>query len=91
MGRGKIILFSPHFPNPILPHSSLMLFPLLMLALIMGCATPAQKQAKRDWRTICGYTPIAAGYHYSQEELAAMNRVGGWAVSVEDINRRCGN
>jgi hypothetical protein len=70
--------------------STLTLAPLLFASLALsGCATLAISQSARDWRVLCSHAPIGAGYQYSQEEKLAMNRVGGWALSVEEVNLRC--
>lgn len=68
-------------PSPIVS-----LLSLLSLGLLSGCATTPDGRA---WATICAATPVTIGHTYSQAEVRAMNQVGGWALTVEEVNARC--
>ena len=61
----------------------------LGLLLLIGCATPQQRQTRHDWHTLCINAPFVAGMEISYAEQRAMTRLKVWGLSVEEINARC--
>ena len=62
---------------------------VLIALMLLGCATPQERQAQQDWRIICANAPHTAGQEIDRAEQRAMTRVGAWTLSVDEVDARC--
>jgi hypothetical protein len=76
--------------NGIVRNESPTLMKLLIALLLMagGCAT-TKHPAEIAWDEICRNAPHVAGQEIEQPEQRAMNVVGGWDMSVEQVDAIC--
>lgn len=58
---------------------------------LWGCATPQQRQYRKDWSIICEDAPLVPGSTITARQQHAMTRQDAWKWSVEEVNTRCRN